>query len=169
MKKNLLHIALASTLGLSALPAFSANPGSLGSSSQGDVNLNLTIADEIQITGLTDITISRAVVGTTQTATGNSDFCVYSNAGDFTVTPSNASGSYNLTGDNLNGTIAYTVNFGGADVDINTASAALTPSTSLTCADSITQNVEINISDAALQNQAADTYRDTLVLTVAPL
>ena len=78
-------------------------------------------------------------------------------------------GFYNLTG-LLGDTISYTVNFDGTTpVPYGDPSAALSPSTSFTCTALTDQTVTVNIDDTALQDKAADTYSDTLILTVAPL
>ena len=176
MKKNLLHIALASTLGLSSLPAFSAD-GTLGATSEGSSILTLDILDEVLITGLGDIPITKTGFGALATGSGTEPggFCVYTNSstGNYEITATSdatdSNANFQLVGPSPTDTIDYSVAVGGVNLVAGAISTSdFAGSSNSTCAGDTPQTLEITIAAGDLQDKATGTYTDTLVLTVSP-
>lgn len=142
---------------------------------QGPVDVSLTIADMVQITGMNDIPLTLSGLF----YQGGDDFCVYRNGagGTYSVTASSANsagpGLFTLVsgGDSVN----YGVFFDDS-VGATSASTALTESTNSggfvgtnvynsVCA---AVNASIYIESAVTNFTLGGTYGDTLTLTVMP-
>jgi len=161
------------------LPAYAANQGNLGTSSQGDLNIDLTIQDLFMISKLTDINFP------TYTGTGdlNADesICVYTNvpsalyAVRATTTTGAADGNqFQVNGST--GSIPFEVFFnnsattGGAvvsyDTLLNRTNANTTSSDCSVGGDSA--NIEVILRAADLQAAPAEAYTQTLIVTIEP-
>ena len=176
-KTALKHAALGGAIAALSAGAFAANDGALGFTSQGDVDINLVINDEVRISGMTDINLNFS--GTD--VTGNTSVCIYRNTAatyEITATGSGTAGAFELSNgtDTVDYTVAYddftsatpvvplttgnTVTRDGADQTDDTCTGLL--STGPTGDISVT----VNASDAAALPAA--TYSGTLFLMVAP-
>ena len=178
--KKLLTLVIASA-SLAALPAMAANDGSLGATSTGDLDINLTVSDIVQISKLTDITLAQNAGGG---AEGTSTACVYANGdGKYNLL---IAGSSDANGDTLqlneNGVGTSTVDY-SVDFSDGTASTSTTTSlvgaanavsgftgnaTSADCAGGTNATISVSVAAADYQAAVVGTYSDTLVLTVAP-
>ncbi len=180
MKKNLLHIALASTLGLSALPAFSGD-GTLGADSTGTSDITLEIQSEIQITGVGDIAFGLQPAANGADITGTTDFCVYSNsaAGTYEITATssgtNGNTAFELVSEvtGSSSTISYSVSalngLTPVPLVLNSKSGSEFPaSADTTCSSSFNQTVTVTIAAGELNQKEAGNYSDELVLLVEP-
>lgn len=167
-------IALASLLA-AAGTAYSANDGSLGATSTGDLDVRVDIADRVQISGLNDIDFG-AYAGAGD-LDGSDAFCVYRNGtGSYNVTISSAGadgGNFRLS----NGTsfIAYSVRFnddaditGGSDVSSGDTLAGTGSATSVTCGGASNASLGVSIAANALQAAPSGIYTDTITLLVEP-
>lgn len=167
-------IALASLLA-AAGSAYSANDGSLGATSTGDLDVSVEIADRVQISGLNDIDFG-AYAGSGD-LNGGDAFCVYRNGtGAYSVTITSAEaagGSFRLS----NGTdfIPYSVSFND-DADIAGGSAVSAGDTlngaghasSVSCGGSSNASIGVSIAASALQAAPSGVYTDTITLLVEP-
>ena len=156
-----------------AANGFAANQGTTGATSEGDLTINLTVLDEVRISGLEDITLG-TFAGLD--LTGSSAACVYrSGTGDYEITAEGDGAANAFTLSDGTNTVAYTV-----DYDDGTGASAMTSGTALTgqtggdpgsdtCAttgDNGTIDVEILATDMA--SLPAGAYTGVLTLTVAP-
>lgn len=170
-------IALASLFaGAGAMPAFAANDGSLGATSQGDLDVIVDIPKRVQIQGLNDIDLGS--YGGTGDLDKSDAFCVYSNAGglyDLTTTSTNPDGNTFRVTDGAS-FLPYSVVVnddtdpaGGQTVDHNQTLTSLTgSSTSATCGGGTNASLEVTFAEADLQGALAGTYTDTITLLVEP-
>lgn len=167
-------IALASLLA-AAGSAYSANDGSLGATSTGDLDVIVSVADRVQISGLNDIDFG-AYAGTGG-LDGNDAFCVYRNGtGAYSVSidsPQADGGNFRLSdGSNF---IAYSVTFnddadiaGGSAVSSGDPLTGTGSATSLTCGGASNASLGVSIAENDLQAAASGNYTDTLTLVVSP-
>ncbi len=155
---------------------FAATQGNLGPNSTGTVDISVGVGDQIQISGLADIT-GPYVPGSD--FTGSSTACVYRNGGtgDFNVTITSANGSGTDFRLNDAGTfVVYDVTFsdsvsGAVDMDNNVldnTNFTNANTTSPICGGSPQSTIAINVPDANLGAVGAGTYADTLTIVVAP-
>lgn len=175
------------TIALSALlattSAHAANQGSLGATSTGQVSITASVPARIQISNLSDITLSPTDL--TATATSNQNVCVWSNTAtkgyNITATGNNGGGvgtAFAVGGASLT-PVPYTVEWAGTTGQ--TSGTALTAgtnatgftsnATSATCASGASPSASliVRISAANLQAMRATTnYTGTLTLLVAP-
>ncbi|MCC5888714.1 MAG: spore coat protein U domain-containing protein [Gammaproteobacteria bacterium] len=167
-------IALASLM-VAAGTAYSANDGSLGATSTGDLTVSVDIANRVQISGLNDIDFG------TYAGSGDlersDDFCVYRNGtGSYNVTISSSQaegGSFRLV--NGPNAIPYSVRFndaaditGGSDVSSGDTLAGTGSATSLTCGGSSNASLGVSIAASALQAAPSGFYTDVITLLVEP-
>ena len=153
--------------------------GSLGGTSQGQITINATVANSVQITGLTDITFSNQ--NPTVAAAANESVCVWSNTStkgyNIKATGSGSSNAFTLA--NGGNTVPYTVQWaattGQTSGTLLTSGTALTSQTTTavnpTCssAPTTTASLIIGITSANLLTMTGSaTYTGTLNLLVAP-
>jgi len=92
-----------------AANGFAATPGTIGATSTGTLEIDLTIADEVRISNLEDIDLGQFAGAN---LTGGSPACVYrSGTGNYQITGSGSgtAGAFTLAGGGA--TVAYSVDF----------------------------------------------------------
>ncbi len=151
--------------------ALAATDGVVGSTSTGTLDIEVTVADAVRISGLTDITAS---FDGTNDIVETSDACIYRNA---------AGGNYAITatGDGAGG--AFTIGDGTTDIPYEVrwdgSATAMTSGTQLTglsgadetstsCGGTPNASVEVTILAADLLTVPQTTLDGTLTLVVAP-
>jgi len=174
MKKLVKGLAAAGFIAFAG-NSFAANQGSLGGTSQGDIDIDVTVGDQIQITALQDITGSH-VPGTD--FTGSSTACVYTNNPtgnyDVTMTSSNpgAGNVFQLSGGSAD--VVYSISFN----DGNSSAAMLSgqvnttfdnaDTASTTCGGTPQSSIDITVPAANLDVVGAGTYSDVVTILVSP-
>ncbi len=165
------------TLTLSALPAVAASDGTLGTTSTGDFNIDLTIPNLIRISSMHDQTL---VYTPGAGATVTENFCVYTNAlsGTYNVTATSTGDTNNGdTGvfllDSLSGTMEYTVNYDSTALSegVNDNRGGLGYSAdnlSINCGGTEPVAVIISVAQSEIDAASPDTYTDTLTFLVSP-
>jgi hypothetical protein len=95
-------LAIAAVATLAAGNAFAATQGDLGPTSEGSLNITLTIDALVQISALDDIALGPYTGG--GNLTGADNLCVYSNNGgyDITATGNGNGGAFELLGTTVN-------------------------------------------------------------------
>jgi len=156
-----------------AANGLAANDGIIGATSTGDLDITLTILDEVRISNLADITLGTFVGAD---LSGNSPACVYrSGTGNYQITAdgSGALGAFTLT-DGAN-TVPYTVNYDDGAGSLPLASGVPLPGQtggdqgSDTCANTGNNgSIDVNVLAANMTALPAGAYAGTLTLTVAP-
>ncbi len=152
---------------------FAATDGTLGATSQGDFDINLSVGDLIQISRLDDVTLTYTPGSN---ATNSEDFCVYTNAasGTYNVTATSANAAagvfrlasganfipYALDYETVTLTSGVNSNNGGAGYAANT--------TSNNCGASDNATVDITVTEADILTQPSGNYSDTVTLLVSP-
>lgn len=172
MKNKLGLIALvaglsAPALTLAAPPA--TTQGTVGATSTGYVFMQVIIPKLIRVDGLADINFG-TYNGDGLARTGTSPACVAQNgAGTYGIVATSLNGSFAMTGATALTTIPYTVSWGGTALTYNTNLGVQTPEgTTLAPCTATAGKLSVGITGAALDAADADTYTDTLVLTVTP-
>jgi hypothetical protein len=156
-----------------------ATDGTLGASSTGTTAVTISIADLIQISGLSDITITPTTL--TSDASGNTTACIYTNGtnvpGGYQVTATSTNGTAGSSFDTADGggnKLAYSAVWG--DGSTNTALTDGVASVGHTgantkyadCNGSNNATLTLTFAAAAMQATPAGTYNDTLTLEVDP-
>ncbi len=164
---------------LASTSALATNDGSLDTaSSGGDLDINVTINDQIQISNLNDIDLG-TYTGS-GALTGSDAVCVYRNGtGNYSMTidggnnagaaDAAAEGEFKLQNADSD-EITYTVTYDGAAMTANNTATGLSGAdqTSPTCGSTGTnKTVAIAITEAELQAASPGAYVGTLWLTVA--
>jgi hypothetical protein len=159
--------------------ASAATQGTLGTTSTGAVTINASVANHVQLTGLTDVSFLNQDPAVA--ASNAQNVCVWSNTSTkgyfITATGSGTASAFTLANGAL--TVPYSVEWAGSSAQasgspLTTATAlhGLTSSaTNPTCSagPSSTASLIVKISTANLASmQAATTYTGTLTLVVAP-
>lgn len=171
------HISLAA-LSLAAFTATAATDGDLGSTSTGQLDLDLEVLDSVEITQLTDIDFGQYGGGDTGAINEGDSFCVYVNGGDdYSITPTSSNGSFVLTGSEFADEIEYSVRFVGASTGAAEASATTYNTVSQTFKGSVKRDcdgtdnasVDVNIAEQEIRDATTDAYADTLILLVNPI
>lgn len=173
MKFN--KIALAGALAgmLSSGSALALQQGTVGPTSEGRVDISVTIPDLIRINGLNDATMAFGTYSGTGGLTATSPAAVCSNgAATYGLVATSVNGSFALVGATAGNTdtIAYTVSWTGAGaLTYNTNAPGLAvESTSLGAGCTATAGkLSVNMSAVNLA-VTADDYTDTVILTVTP-
>ncbi len=172
LKQAMRNVAIGGILAGTALGAHAATDGALGFTSTGDLTIDLVVADEVRISGMSDIVLNFSGVDETDT----SDACIYRNgntAYQITGTGDGAGNAFELT-DGTN-TVPYSVTF-----DDGNAVAPLLSGTALgaTNADTVDTDclgagpnalISVTVTAADAATLPAATYTGTLTLLVAPI
>jgi hypothetical protein len=150
--------------------AFAASQGTVGLTSQGESVITIVIPDLIRIDGLADIDLG-SYDGDGLDRTGSSPACVRTNgASTYGIVVTSANGAFQLdpTG-GASTNIPYSLTWGGAAVTYNTnlASQSADSTTLLNCAP-VADQLEVTVTGANLDAAEADSYEDTVILTVTP-
>ena len=168
------QVALGGVLAAAATGGYAATQGTTGFTSTGDLDISLTVNDEVKISNLVDIFLP-PFTGTD--VTGNSSACIYRNGGgayQVTATGSGPANAFQLT-DGTN-SVTYSVAF-----DDGTGSSSLTSGLALSrtnaeavdddCTTAGSDNATIDVTVAAANASVlpAATYIGTLTLLVAPI
>ncbi|NOX50755.1 MAG: hypothetical protein GXP16_09500 [Gammaproteobacteria bacterium] len=169
--KTIKSVALGSALAAVATTGFAATDGVPGTTSTGTLDIDLIIADQVRISGMSDILLPF----TGGDAIGASDACIYRNTtGTYQIiaTGDGAGGAFTLT----DGTtpVAYAPTF-----DDGTGASALVSATALTaqsgadneinCANTgLNASVGVTVDGTDAAALAAGTYAGTLTLVVSP-
>ena len=155
--------------------AFAATQGTLGGTSQGDIDIDVSVGDEILITALADITGTH-VPG--NNFTGSSPACVYTNnpTGNYNVTMTSANpgagNEFQLNGPS--GLIIYTVDYDDGDSSATMLSGQINTTfdnadtASTNCGGAPQSSIDISVPAASLDAVAAGTYSDVITILVAP-
>ena len=159
--------------------AFGATQGSLGTTSTGSISIGATVANRVQISGLSDVSFTNQDPGTP--AQNAQNLCVWSNTStkgyNVTATGSGAASAFTLA--NGASTVPYSVEWAGTSGQSSgtalVTGSALTgltsTATNATCSSGpgSSASLIVKISTASLQGmQAAASYTGTLTLVVAP-
>lgn len=157
-----------------------AADGTLGATSDVDMNVQVTIPSLIKIHNVSSVDLGTYSVGVAPSATSN--FCVWGNVNTYTmtITSTNPSGSNEPQMTDGSEFVAYDVYFddnGAATAasDAVTSGAVLAPAAPYsTASGTITGNcanasVFISVPEANLQAVSAGGYNDTMTLLVAPI
>ena len=178
-KLNKIAAGIALTSTLIAGQAFAADQGTLGATSTGKSDITLTIADQVQITGVDDI-----VLGTfdgTTALNGSTSFCVYTNgAGDYQMTLTESISSAFVASSVATGdTVPFSVKVdnsnsadpaGASALAYNTPSSAYAGSDELDCGASENASIYVEFSAADLRTAGTATdYKATVVVLVEPV
>jgi hypothetical protein len=168
-------LAAAAVATFAASNAFAAQDGLLGATSQGDLEITLTIDPLVQISGLTDIQLGTYTGGAD--ITGVDNLCVYSNTGGYEITATGDGG----TGSEfeLNGTghdVPYTVEWAdsaGAGTGSPMTSGTVLPGqggtfTTPDCGGGNNAQVIVTVNSTDLLAAPAQAYAGVLTLLVAP-
>jgi hypothetical protein len=175
-RTTLLATVIASLFGSSL--SFSANDGNLGATSQGDLELDLSVLDSVEITSLNDIDFGSYGACITCDINQGDAFCVYVNgADDYTLTPTSTNGSFVLAGDNQADTIPYVVKLLGAatgaaattGTTYNSVSSTFQGASTRNCGSANNASLDISIAESDIRAATTDTYTDTLILLVNPV
>lgn len=157
-----------------------AADGTLGATSNVDMNVQVTIPSLIKIHSVSNVDLGTYSVGTAPSATSN--FCVWGNVNTYTMTITSANPSGTSEPQMTDGSefVPYDVYFddnGAATAasDAVTSGSVLAPATPYaTTGGTITGNcanasVFISVPEANLQAVSAGAYNDTMTLLVAPI
>ena len=177
LAKALKQVALGGVLAAAATGSFAATQGTTGFTSTGTVDIDLTVADEVRIFDLVDITLPF----TGADVQGTSAACIYRNSGTtYTVTASGSgtAGAFTLEDFPLTNTVPYTVTWDDDGAGPGTPTA-MTTGTALpadnaqgsptTCASGPNATIEVEVLATDVVGLPADTYSGTLTLVVAPI
>ena len=169
--------ALALLLANPAYAAVGPTQGTLGSTSQGQINISASVASKVQISNLQDVTFTTIDPGTA--ASNAQNVCVFSNTATkgYNIKATGTSTAFTLANSSL--TVPYTVEW--ANTTAQTSGTSLTAGTALTGQTSLATNPTCNaganptaslivkISSADLLTMQSNTaYTGTLTLLVGP-
>ncbi|MAM71169.1 MAG: hypothetical protein CMP91_08515 [Gammaproteobacteria bacterium] len=175
-RKTILTALIAGLIGSSA--ALASTDGSLGSTSTGQIDLDLEVLDSVEINELDDIDFGQYGGGDSGDINDGDAYCVYVNGGgDYNITPTSSNGEFKLVGDSSADEIAYTVKFAGAAtgassesaVAYNSPSATFQGSSARDCGAANNASVDVSIAESEIRAASTDTYADTLILLVSPI
>lgn len=145
---------------------FSVTQGTLGTTSTGAVDINLTIPALAKITKLTDINIT-ATDPLPATVSGGTTACVFSNSTDnkYSVTATGSGNAFTL---GANG-IPYTASWGGVTLDPGTALTNQTGSSNPTCGTSSTNaTLTVTFADTDIAAATPGLHTGTITLLITP-
>ena len=163
---------------MTASSAYAATQGAPGATSQGDLDIEISVNDVVQISNLADVTFPTFTTGDQIDTQG---VCVYRNGvidQDYTITASGDGGGSAFTLSGLAtpaNTVPYSVDWDDGDGFVNLlTTGTVTMNHSDNGNDDCTVNgdnvdLRITILAADLAAMPADTYDGTLTLLVAPI
>jgi hypothetical protein len=178
MKKlNNLAIGIALSSAVFATQATAAVNGTLGVDSTGMSDISLSIVEQVQITGVSDIALG-AFDGTND-LTGSTAFCVYRSGGDnYTMTITAQDGALEVASAIALDVIGFTVKVDG-DNDASNGEAItygistnndFTGSSAIDCGGANNASLEVNFAAADLRTATAATdYTATVVILIQPI
>ncbi len=167
------QVALGGVLAAAATGGFAATQGSTGFTSTGDLDISLTVNDEVKISNLVDINLA-PFSGTD--VTGTSDACIYANGGgeyQITATGSGAANAFQLTDgtNSVNYSVSYDDGTGASSLASGVAllrtNAAEDDDDCVTLGDD-NATIDVTVAAADASVLPAATYSGTLTLLVAP-
>ncbi len=161
-------IALASLLAAGGMVS-AAEDGTLGATSTGSLDVLVSIADRVQISGLDDIDLG-AYSGSGE-LTGSDSFCVYRNGTglyDVEISSANADGGAFRMVSGTDNFLTYTVTFAGEAVSSGEEIEGAGHSTSVTCGGGTNTTLAVSVAEAALQGAVSGSYADTVTMVVSP-
>lgn len=177
MKKlNTIVTGVAFAASLFAGNAMAATDGTLGATSSGTSVVSLTVADNVKITGISDIALGSW--SGTGNLVGSTSYCVYRNGGDsYSITATTDQSNFSVYSPTTKDSIPFTaqvsdtVNSVIAPLTYNTATtAALKGSTSMTCGGGSNGQLQVTFAQSALQTASSGTdYQATVTLLVQPI
>jgi hypothetical protein len=167
-------LAVAGVAAFAASSAFAATQGTLGATSQGTLNITVTINALVQISALDDIALGNYTG--VASMTGADDLCVYSNNGgyDITATGNGPGSAFELIGTSAN--IPYTVEWAdtaGAGTGTPLAAGVTLADqvgtfTTPNCGGAENARVLVAVNNNDLASAPAGNYTGVLTLLVAP-
>lgn len=179
-KQHLLNIALLTSVGLAATPVLSAPvQGSLGTTSEGKLDVLLELGKVIQISKLADIDFNTVTPDANADLVASDSFCVYSNSavGTYKITSTSTQGTgtdFAMKHGSKTDTLPYTLTMnGGAGKKPLTSGTISTDSfaangTAFDCGTSTNATLEATVLAADLASRPSGSYSDTLTLLVTP-
>lgn len=172
MKKTLIAAAIAAAGLAASNSTLAATQGTVGATSEGDLDIFLVIPDLIRINQLADIDFG-TYTGDGVDLSDTSDACVRTNgAATYEVTATSNAGSFDLqpADAGTTTTIAYAVEWGGNALTYNASLAAQAADDTSLGGDctGAADKISVSITGADMDAAQADSYSDTLVLTVSP-
>jgi hypothetical protein len=176
-KKHALSIALVASMGLAATPVLSVTQGTLGATSQGEIDVILNLSKVIQISSLTDIDFETVTPDANATATES--FCVYSNAeaGTYTIETTSTHGTgqaFAMKHETLTNTLPYTLTMNGGDGEktllngTESTDSFTANGTDYDCDSNNNATLAATVLASDLESRPSGGYSDTLVLVVSP-
>lgn len=185
MKKLLIATACSAAVASSAL---AATQGALGATSSGDFVVTLTVAEQVRVSNIADISLDNGsgniYVAGGGDLSGSTPLCVYYNNGsnvDLTIGSTNGTGSF-LLDDGSGNQVTYAINIStnGDDATYEVSGFAEGTVQAITNADSSanddcataganTQRLEAVVTDTGTQLGVPNgTYTDTVTIVAAP-
>lgn len=166
---------------LGSLPAVAFSQtldGTLGSTSTGQIGVELQVNDSVEITSLNTINFGAYGGGDTGDINREEGFCVYVNGADeFTITPTSTNKKFVLLGAKGADEIEYTVKFANAAVGASTGNAVSYNAGTATfkgsqlrdCGGKNNTSIDVSIKEQEIRDATTDSYSDTLILLVNPV
>lgn len=177
IKKLILGLLLQALLCVSHITA--ATDGTLGATSEGRLDISLTINALVMISNLNDFNFGN--YGGAGDVTGDDDICIYRNdpAGQYRVTATATEGLFVIKSA-ANESIPYSVFFnderdtqGAIELSYNasspTQSGANSSSTTCFFGKVLNSNISVKFEESDLQAAVTGSYRGTLILAVDPV
>ena len=164
---------IASLTTVSGVAVAVTDDGDLDTTSTGTSDVTVTKQNTVQISGIDTIDFQTlGYIDPATPVTAESDMCVFSSTGTYTILLTSTNGAFNLN-DNGN-TIDYTVTWAdaadaGAPVAYNTvletqAGSNVDP----TCENANNATLTVTLNNAQFNSADAGTYTDTLTMQVSP-
>lgn len=145
--------------------ALAATQGSLGATSSGTSLVTVVKEEAVQISNIDDINLGTHDFLAAD-AVGSDDVCVFNSTGNYAVTVTSASGSFELQ----SGTdaVAYGVTWNGADATGGQLTDLAGDVNSPTCNGGTNATFEVTVAVADFNAADSGTYTDTLTLAIVP-
>lgn len=173
--KLLRQIAAPALLTVLSPLALAANDGTLGSTSTGDTDVNITIGDVVQVRVEQDVNLTYTPGSD---STGSTGVCVYRNSDadvNVTLTSANPDGSNNFRMAGGGNFITYAVDLTGATTNITGAVSGTANSVSdednsaADCSGGFSHSIDVTASSTNLDSAPAGTYADTITILAEPI